>query len=116
VSDKYELFLDTGIYADGVISMTLRSATEHISKWVVNTREESFKSSLEKLGWTPPGAVLAKPACAWSLDEWHDYYDTACGNALCLETGTPAESKCIFCPCCGGRISVVEKPKEQEPE
>lgn len=49
-------------------------------------------------------------SCLWKHDEWHDYYDTQCGNALCLETGTPKANNYNFCPCCGGEI--VYKPAE----
>lgn len=45
--------------------------------------------------------------CAWRYDEAHDYYDTQCGDAVCIEHGTLAENKYRFCPVCGGRISLL---------
>lgn len=63
--------------------------------------------------------------CRWKYDEWHDYYDTGCGQAYCLEEGSPATNTYKYCPGCGGRIEVrlpnskaanVNDPKGTEPE
>lgn len=50
-----------------------------------------------------------RQTCRWKLDEWHEYFDTGCGAALCFEEpGLPKGY--LFCPYCGGRIQ-VKKPK-----
>ena len=59
--------------------------------------------------------------CIWTLEEWHDYWETACGQAFCMTTGTPHENTynywgadcpgcpdCRPCPECGGTGKVEE--------
>jgi hypothetical protein len=55
-------------------------------------------------------AALAEnaPTCTWTYDDWHGYYDTACGDAFWLAE----EFK--FCPYCGGRISLASKEEGEE--
>ncbi len=53
-SHKLQMFLDTLIYHNGKIEMTLRDSERELSKWVMDTREQAIKDALIKLGWTPP--------------------------------------------------------------
>lgn len=46
--------IDTKILTNGIIEMELRNATDTISRWVINTRDESTRKALIALGWTPP--------------------------------------------------------------
>lgn len=39
--------------------------------------------------------------CHWRYDEYHDKYDTECGEAWQLMDGTPEENGMRFCPHCG---------------
>jgi len=50
--------------------------------------------------------------CKWTYDEYHDNWDTQCGEAFCFITGDPAENKMQFCPYCGWRL--VQHPKSTE--
>ena len=47
--------LDTEITEDQKIIQTLfKDQVETLSKWVYDTREQSIRDALIKLGWTPP--------------------------------------------------------------
>ena len=50
--------------------------------------------------------------CIWTLEEWHDYWETACGQAFCMTTGTPHENTYNYCPYCGRGL--IERWPEQE--
>ena len=39
--------------------------------------------------------------CKWAYDNFHEMWETACGNAWTLCDGTPAENRMKFCPFCG---------------
>ena len=47
--------------------------------------------------------------CEWTRDEWHDYWDTKCGHALCFEGGKPDVNTYRYCPSCGRVIKLKEK-------
>jgi hypothetical protein len=48
--------------------------------------------------------------CTWTYDDWHGYYDTACGDAFWLaEEWT---QKFQFCPYCGKKIKLAGKVSE----
>lgn len=49
--------------------------------------------------------------CKWTYDEWHDCWDTECGNAYQVTEGTPKENNMKFCPYCGKAL--VEEKKEE---
>lgn len=52
---KLNYQLDSKIdLASEVIRLELKSQTETLSRWVVNTRDESVRNSLVRMGWTPP--------------------------------------------------------------
>ncbi len=43
--------------------------------------------------------------CIWRrMDGDSDSWDTICGNAWRLETGTPTENKMRYCPFCGRHL------------
>lgn len=50
--------------------------------------------------------------CIWTLDEWHDCWDTACGQCFCMTEGPPHENEYKYCPACGGEL--IEKWPERE--
>lgn len=43
-------------------------------------------------------------ACVWTHDEWHDYWESACGQAFVCEDGKPTDNDMLFCSYCGKRI------------
>ena len=45
--------------------------------------------------------------CVWEYDDYHDCFDTGCGNSLCLIDGGPEENGYLYCPCCGKTIEAV---------
>ena len=50
--------------------------------------------------------VKLKP-CRWV--DCEEYYDTECGGAFTLNSGTPADNSMVFCPYCGEKIAVVNE-------
>lgn len=42
----------------------------------------------------------SRKACLWTENDL-GIWETACGNAFELTTGTPAENRFAFCPYCG---------------
>lgn len=67
------------------------------------------------------GTPLAQPpaVCRWTWDEYHEYYDTECGRAICEPDGGMALDEYPFCCACAKRIEVVkpiEEVKERERE
>ena len=42
--------------------------------------------------------------CKWTYDENYDMWETDCGGAFCLESGTPAENNMKYCSYCGKMI------------
>lgn len=60
-----------------------------------------------------PAPVNAE-LCVWKQDEWHGYYDTACGEAFEHENGgTPEQNHFCHCPGCGKTIKVERKENEE---
>jgi len=45
-----------------------------------------------------------KKTCKWTYDEWHDVYETECGQGFCLEAGKIDDNDFRYCPYCGGVI------------
>ena len=45
-----------------------------------------------------------KGKCKWTYDENYDMWETDCGGAFCLESGTPADNKMKYCSYCGKMI------------
>ena len=43
--------------------------------------------------------------CEWEWDDTHCKWDSDCGNAFQLISGTPTENEMQFCPYCGKQIS-----------
>lgn len=50
---------------------------------------------------------LKLKTCTWTYDDYHGYYDTACGDAFWLAEEWTQKFK--FCPYCGSRISLASK-------
>lgn len=50
--------------------------------------------------------------CEWTYDEWHDCWETGCGNTFQFIDGTPKDNKMRFCPYCGKEIEQVRKGGE----
>jgi len=48
---------------------------------------------------TTASPIKNKGQCRWVLDE--DYWETSCGEAFCLNEGTPSDNDFEFCPYCG---------------
>lgn len=46
--------LDCFVSPNGRIDIELRTATESLAKWVMDTRDQAIREALIKLGWTPP--------------------------------------------------------------
>ena len=42
--------------------------------------------------------------CEWTED-CNGNWDTGCGNAFCLETGSPADNGMLFCCYCGEKLA-----------
>jgi hypothetical protein len=76
----------------------------------VATDQDPAQSTMKADEWFKLVRGGAPAICLWKHDAWHDYYDTQCGNALCLETGTPQANKYTHCPCCGGKIIYDNPP------
>jgi len=45
-----------------------------------------------------------KEKCKWVYDNFHDFWETECGNAFTVLEGTPSDNKMRFCPYCGKEI------------
>jgi membrane protease subunit (stomatin/prohibitin family) len=45
---------------------------------------------------------MNEKTCIWKEEE--ECWETSCGNAFCLNTGTPLENGMKFCPYCGKTI------------
>jgi len=50
--------------------------------------------------------------CLWTEDP-DGYWATQCGNAFCLEDGTPEDNRMEFCPYCGGMCGLAKTQKER---
>jgi hypothetical protein len=52
----------------------------------------------------------ARDACEWKQDEHSEWgeWNTSCGNAFCLEEGTPPDNGMKFCCYCGAAIAAKE--------
>lgn len=42
--------------------------------------------------------------CLWKWEEWHGYYETACGNAYCFDDEFKPGKGYQYCPGCGQPI------------
>lgn len=52
---KVDYSLDVTVhFKDAKIDVQLRKATEVLSRWIFDTREQAVRDALIKLGWTPP--------------------------------------------------------------
>lgn len=59
-------------------------------------------------------ATLVKvEECLWAYDEWHDGWETGCGEAFCITDGKPTDNLMRFCPYCG-RVLREAAPQSQE--
>ena len=52
--------------------------------------------------------------CKWIYDEYHDYWDTKCGEGQIFTDGGPKENKYRYCPYCGKEIEVSERSKSKD--
>jgi hypothetical protein len=46
--------------------------------------------------------TMTEKPCVWKEEE--ECWETSCGHAFCLNTGTPSENGMQFCPYCGKPI------------
>ena len=46
--------------------------------------------------------------CQWKYDEWHDKWDTECGQGHQFMEGGPRENHHVYCPYCGKRIMAIK--------
>ena len=47
--------------------------------------------------------------CLWKVDDGLlEIFETGCGGSFHFSDGTPTENKFLFCPFCGGKISVQQ--------
>ena len=42
--------------------------------------------------------------CEWTHDDYHDMWDTVCGNAHYFIDGTPYQNNYHWCPYCGRKL------------
>jgi hypothetical protein len=50
--------------------------------------------------------------CIWHYDDFEGSYNTDCGQAWCLNEGTPKQNKIRYCHYCGRR-RLGKKPKNK---
>ncbi len=46
--------------------------------------------------------------CTWKHDEWHDKWDTSCGQGHQFMEGGPRENFYVYCPYCGKLMMAVK--------
>lgn len=63
------------------------------------------------LGHSLGGKESEMSTCEWTHDDYHDKWDTVCGNAHCFIDGTPYQNNYRWCPYCGRKL-IQEVPHD----
>lgn len=58
--------------------------------------------------------VEGRLSCLWTDNDIYDGWQTECGKAFILNTGTPYENDMIFCCYCGGILREKAHERSQE--